>query len=215
MTKARACEGAHQERSPRVTFHVATLTLGLWPKQGLVKVRTKIEAQESHFMLPGVWESVKEWTPTLLSELPLWKLGSWWTPKFSESIAGVKTHWIEAFFYIIGKILEFRCLKWAFMTHLGSSNISYGQKKGWESNWQFDFRPLKFENRPNFLVCRWCATYRWKVLDEGYNFFWDLTSIKGLHTKLWAPKVVRVSTLGISGLPHKNDIRVLVSWPST
>jgi hypothetical protein len=152
-------------------------------------------------MLLGVWESVKEWTPTLPSELPLWKLESWWTPKFLKSIASVKTHWIEAFFYIIGKILEFKCLKWACMTHLGSSNISYGQKKGWESNCQFDSRPLKVKNRPNFLTCRWCATYRWKVLNEGYNFAWDLTSIKGLHTKLWAPKVARVSTLGISGLP--------------
>jgi len=29
----------------------------------------------------------------------------------------------------------------------------------------------------------------------------DLISIKGLHTKLWAPKVVRVLSLGILGLP--------------
>jgi hypothetical protein len=32
--------------------------------------------------------------------------------------------------YIIGKLLECRCLKWVRMTHLGSWNISYGQKKG-------------------------------------------------------------------------------------
>jgi len=31
--------------------------------------------------------------------------------------------------------------------------------------------------------------------------FLDLISIRGLHTKLWGPKVVRISTLGILGLP--------------
>jgi hypothetical protein len=30
---------------------VATLTLGLWPSQGLAKVRAKSEARKSHFML--------------------------------------------------------------------------------------------------------------------------------------------------------------------
>jgi len=39
---------------------IATLTLGLRPKQGLVKVQAKSEAWESHFMLLGMWESVRE-----------------------------------------------------------------------------------------------------------------------------------------------------------
>ncbi len=47
-------------------------------------------------------------------------------------------------------------------------------------------------------------TYHWKALDEGYNFVLDLMSIRGLHTKLWGPKVVGVSTLGILGLPFGN-----------
>jgi hypothetical protein len=45
------------------------------------------------------------------------------------------------------------------------------------------------------------ATYHWKALDEGYNFASYLTSIKGLHVKLWASKVARVPTLRISRLP--------------
>jgi hypothetical protein len=77
------------------------------------------------------------------------------------------------------------------MTHLDTSNTSYGQKKGQESNWQFDSRPLKVKNRPNFLACRWRATYRWKDPDEGYSFSLDFILIGGLHTKLWAPKVAR------------------------
>jgi hypothetical protein len=39
--------------------YVATLTLGLRPKQGLARARAKREAQESHFMLPRVWENVR------------------------------------------------------------------------------------------------------------------------------------------------------------
>jgi len=42
---------------------VATLALSLWPRRGLAKVRTKCEAQESHFMFLGMWESAREWTP--------------------------------------------------------------------------------------------------------------------------------------------------------
>ncbi len=40
--------------------NVATLALGLRPRQGLAKVRAKNEARESHFMLSRVWESVRE-----------------------------------------------------------------------------------------------------------------------------------------------------------
>ncbi len=97
--------------------------------------------------------------------------------------------------------MKHRCLKWACITHLDIWNTSYGQKKGRESNWQFDSQPLKVRNRPNFLTCKWCVTYYWKALDEGYNFFLDLISIGGLHTKLWAPKITRVPTLGFSIFP--------------
>jgi hypothetical protein len=97
---------------------VATLALGLWPKQGLVKVRAKKEAQKSHFMLPRVQESVREWTFTLPSELPLWELESQWIPKFSKNECKSQNSlnwWVP---YIIGKLLEPKCPKWAHMTHL-------------------------------------------------------------------------------------------------
>jgi hypothetical protein len=50
-------------------------------------------------------------------------------------------------------------------------------------------------------VCRWLATYYCKDFNKSYNFALDLIAIGGLHTKLWGPKVVGVSTLGISRLP--------------
>ncbi len=62
-------------------------------------------------------------------------------------------------------------------------------------------RPLKFGNCPDFLACRWHATYRWKSIDKGYNFALNLISIEGLHIKLWAPKIAGVLIVGISGLP--------------
>jgi hypothetical protein len=40
-----------------------------------------------------------------------------------------------------------------------------------------------------------------KLLMRGYNFDLDLTSIGGLHIKLWASTVVGSPILGISGLP--------------
>jgi hypothetical protein len=67
------------------TQTIATLALVSRPRQGLAKMGAKNEAQESHFMFMGVWESVREWTFTLLSELPFWELESWWSPEFSES----------------------------------------------------------------------------------------------------------------------------------
>ncbi len=47
------------------------------------------------------------------------------------------------------------------------------------------------------LCERWRATYHWKALNEGYNVTSKRISIRGLHTKLWAPKVTEIPTLGI------------------
>jgi hypothetical protein len=69
------------------------------------------------------------------------------------------------------------------------------EKRVWESNYKFDFWPLKVKNRPDLFVCRWCATYPWKNFDEGYNSASYLTSTGGLS------KVARVPILRISGLP--------------
>jgi hypothetical protein len=163
MTKARACTGASQEWSPRITLH-AFESLG------------KCEGMNPHTPkwapILGVGAPMDSWI--FRGQLQGWKFIDWKVP------------------YIIGKLLERKCLRWARMTYLGTSNISYGQNKGRESNWQFDSRPLKVRNRPDLLLCRWCATYFWKDLDKGYNIALDVTSIGVLHTKLWASKVAVV-----------------------
>jgi hypothetical protein len=43
-----------------VSIFVTTLALGSQPKQRLAKVPAKREAHESHFMLPRMWEAVRE-----------------------------------------------------------------------------------------------------------------------------------------------------------
>ncbi len=167
-------------------LHVATLALGLWGKQELAKLWAKSEVRESHLMLLGVQKNVREWTLTLSSELPLLVLKSqmnFWI--FKEQFQGTKLIGLKR---SIEKFLERRFLKWACMTHLNIWNTSYGQKKRQKSNEQFDSRPLKVENWPNFLTCKWSVTYCWKSVNEGYNFALDLIVIKGLHAKLWAPK---------------------------
>jgi hypothetical protein len=74
----------------------------------------------------------------------------------------------------------------------GSQTVSLREK---------DSRPLKVGNRPDLLGCKRRATYRWKALDEGYNFASDRISIGGLLAKLRGSKVAGVPVGGISGLP--------------
>ncbi len=141
---------------------------------------------------------MREWTHTLPNGLPLWELES---QRTFESLKGNfrgqnSLDW--RVHYIIEKILERRCLKWVRTSHWITWNTSYGRKKGWESNYQFDFQSLKIRIRSDLLMCKWCVTYRWKVLDEGYNFTLGFTSIKSLYQKLWASKVAGVPISRIS-----------------
>jgi hypothetical protein len=115
------------------------------------------------------------------------EMGTWEStgiPKTSElDCRGQNTlHWDVC--YIIENLSKRRCRKWARMSHLDIFSTSYGKKKGWESNWQFDSRPLKVRNWPDPGACRWCVTHHWKDLDESYKFSSDLIPIGGLSRKL-------------------------------
>ncbi len=100
------------------------------------------------------------------------------TPKNSElDYRGQNTsHW--SVLGIIGKISKCRCPKWPRMIHLDICNPSYGQKKGQESNWQFDSRPQKKSGiDPS-------ATWHWKALKESYKIGSELVPIGGQGEKL-------------------------------
>jgi hypothetical protein len=79
---------------------------------------------------------------------------------------------------VIGKVLKCRCPKCPRIDHLDICSPSYGQKKGRESNWQFDSRPLKVRNRPLPDIRTVSATWRLKALEEIYNFGLDLVLIR-------------------------------------
>jgi len=144
---------------------------------------------------------MREWTLTLPRQLPLWEMESRWTPETSESDYRGQNPMACGILYIIRKLLELKCLKWARVAHLDIWNTSYDQKKGRESNCQFDSQSQKVWNRPYLLGFKGRATYRWKALDESYNFALDCIAIQGLLAKLWGSKVSRVPFGAISGLP--------------
>jgi len=62
---------------------VATLSFGSRPRQRGYKGASQEKAWESHHILLGVYKSVREWTLTLLRQLPLWEMESRWTSKTS------------------------------------------------------------------------------------------------------------------------------------
>jgi hypothetical protein len=122
------------------------------------------------------------------------------TPKNSElELKGQNTsHW--GVLGVIEKVLKCKCLNWPRIGHLDICSPSYGQKKGWESNWQFDSRPLKVGNRPLPDVCIGSEIWRWKALEERYNFGSNLVPIRVWGEKLWMLKVTGVQIETISGL---------------
>jgi hypothetical protein len=128
------------------------------------------------------------------------KLESSGTPKNSERDCRGQISSHLSVFGVIEKFLKRKCPKWPRMSHLDICSASYGQKKGQESNWQFDSRPLKVGNRLVSDVRSRSATWCWKALFEGYNFGLDLVPIQGWGEELWSPKVPGVQTGTISGL---------------
>jgi hypothetical protein len=118
-----------------------------------------------------------------------WDLESSGTPECLELDSKGKntSHW--GVLGVIGKVLKRRYRKCPRILDLNICSPSYGQKKGRESNWQFDSRPLKVGNRPLPDVRFECATWHWKDLDEGYNFGSDLVAIQLCSRELWPFKV--------------------------
>jgi hypothetical protein len=102
--------------------------------------------------------------------------------------------------YINANFLKRKCPKCPRMGHLDICSPSYGQKKGQESNCQFDFRPLKVENRPLPDVASRITTWCLKALNESYKFGLDLVPIRVRGEELWVSKVPGLQLGTVSGL---------------
>jgi hypothetical protein len=137
------------------------------------------------FVAPLLWPSVGVKPNTWKSR----ELESSGTPECSELDSKAQNTSSWGVFVIIGKVSKCRCPKWPRIGHLDIYSPSYGQKKGRESNWQFDSRPLKVGNRPVPDVRSGSATWRWKALFEGYKISSDLIAIRGRGEELWLSKV--------------------------
>ncbi len=141
-----------------------------------------------------------------------WDLESSGTPECSEldSKGQNTSHW--GVLGVVGKVLKRRYPKWPRMGNSDICSPSYGQKKGRESNWQFDSRPLKVGNRwlPDIRIGS--AIRRWKDLDEGYKFGSDIVAIQLGSRELWRFKVPGVppgqNRDSISGVPGICAIRM-------
>jgi hypothetical protein len=182
----------------------------LRPRQRGRKGMSQKEVQESHHILPGVWECVRDWTLTLPRQLPLWEMESRWTPKTSENYLKGQNSMACDVFYIIRKLLECKCLKWARIAHLDIWNTSYSQKKGRESNCQFDFWPQKVRNWPDLLGYRWCATYCWKKLSTRATTLLQIAPPSEVYSqsygapKSWESQLARFRD-SHSGVPGKKS----------
>ncbi len=107
--------------------------------------------------------------------------------------------------HIIGKLSKCRCRKWPFMGHLYIYSTSYGQKKGQESNWQFDSQPLKVGNQPDPGVCKGSVTHRWKAFKGQLQVFFRP------HPN-WRSKQ-KVMTLQSLGSPNQDSFKTPL-WES-
>ncbi len=157
----------------------------------------------------GSAKSVREWTHS--------HVGSWspkWTPEFSEHNCRGQNPSPWGVLYIIENLLRRRCLKWARIAHLDIWNTSYGHKKGRESNWQFDSRPLKVGNWFDFLACKQCATYRWKALDKGYNFASNFIAIRESTQEVMRPQSHGSPSCGnFKTLTWESQDKAIWMWP--
>jgi hypothetical protein len=121
-------------------------------------------------------EKVRIWSPPGL-------------PNVQSSTTRPKTPCIEVFLVSLEKVLKRRCRKWPRISHLDICSPSYGQKKGRESNCQFDSPPLKVGNQPLPNLRIESAIRRWKDLNARYKFGSDLVAIRRRNQDSWAPKV--------------------------
>jgi hypothetical protein len=105
------------------------------------------------------------------------------------------------------------------MTHLGTENTSYGQKKSQESNCQFNSRPLKVKNHPISLCAGGVPHVVKKLLMRAITLFMTSPQSEVFTQSYRLPKLQGASFwkfrdfhLGVDG---QNDIWVLALWPST
>jgi hypothetical protein len=121
--------------------------------------------------------------------------------------------------------LELRCLKWARMTHLDTSNTSYGQKKGQESNNKIWLLTTRSQESPRFpcvqAACNILLESSRRKIQLCFKHHLNRRSAhKIMHPQSWDSHNLFESNFGNFETPaweswDKNVIWVLVPWPGT
>ncbi len=106
-------------------------------------------------------------------------------------------------------------LAWAIWT--SATQVMGKRRSGSQTSSLFDSWPLKVRNRPLPNVCSKSATWRWKALDERYNFGSNLVPIQVWDEKLWTLKVSGLQTGTVSRLHFgspgkKSHLDVAPAW---
>jgi hypothetical protein len=105
----------------------------------------------------------------------------------------------------IGKVLKCRCLKCPHIVHLYLICMNYDQKKGRESNWEFDsWSQIPLEQSSNLRLGH--AIHLWKDLFESYKVVpLDVPNKLGLK-KIWTSKILGQKKSQFSESQEKNAI---------
>jgi hypothetical protein len=111
----------------------------------------KSEAQKSHFMLLGMWENVREWTPTLPNELLFWELESRLTSEFSKSNYMGQNPLDCRVFFIIWKSLGMYMSKMSSHDPFGYLKHKLWPKEGLRVKLPIWLPPTKSQESPQFL----------------------------------------------------------------
>jgi hypothetical protein len=131
------------------TFKCLTLTTTLGFKCRNPNVGFAIKCGVQGHMRPRecvwVWntlsqmgENARDGSQCLANALPLWELHLCRSPKCLEPWLEKQTNTILGPYNTMGKVLRCRCLKCPLIVHLDLIYMNYDQKKGQESNWEFD-----------------------------------------------------------------------------
>jgi hypothetical protein len=160
--------------------HSFTWFLVVPPKDGFAYFLNPTSDGVAPLLCPSVRVKPNTWKS--------WELESSGTSECSEldSKGQNTSHW--GVLGVVGKVLKCRYRKWPHISNSDICNPSYRQKK-----WPPKLWPLKVGNRCLSDIRLECAIWRWKDLDEGYNFGSNLVAIQLCSRELWRFKVPGVS----------------------
>ncbi len=117
-------------------------------------------------------ENEKDEAQWLPSVLPFWELHSCGSYKCSEPWLERQTSTKLGPHDTIRKVLRLKCLKCPHIAHLDLIFMNYDQKKGRESNWEFDSRPQIPWKKGSNEVWLEHVILHWKYIFKGYKRFY-------------------------------------------